>query len=139
MNPEIDPTATLASSIKRKRQLADHARAELIAATPILVNSLRNHSGQSQKIKNILWSVWSDEHPVSLCDTLAGLDTDLAVAVLALIAARAHLDGDADELLRTIINYDLPCKPAIAGEASEGKTQLSTENQSESASSASAD
>lgn len=116
MNPDFDPIAELSATIARQRQLATTARADLEAATPILVDALRHHSGQSAKVEKILWALWNDEHQVNLCDTLAGLDSKLAHAVLAMIAARAHLGGDADNLLRTIINYDLPWKPAIAGE-----------------------
>ncbi len=36
----------------------------------------------------------------NLCDALAGLDANLAKAVVALIAARPCLAGDADDLLR---------------------------------------
>lgn len=104
MNPDLDPISDLANTIRRQRELAGQARAELIAATPVLINAIRHHSGQSGKVEKILWSCWNDEHPVSLCETLAGLDSDLTVAVLALIAARAHLGGEADELLRTIID-----------------------------------
>ena len=116
MNPETDPIAELTAAIALSRQLATTARADLVAATPILVDALRHHSGQSAKIEKILWALWNDDHQVNLCDTLAGLDSKLAHAVVAMIAARAHLAGDADDLLRTIINYDLPWKPAIAGE-----------------------
>lgn len=115
MNPDLDPIAALTASISRQRDLAANARADLAAATPMLVAAIRHHSGQSGKIESILWSLWNDEHPVSLCDALAGLDTGLAVAVIAMIAARTHLGGDADDLLRSIIDQSgsqPPIQPA---------------------------
>jgi hypothetical protein len=95
-----DALTELAAAIKLQCSLAKQARAELEAATPILVSAIRHHSGQSRKIETILWSVWGGE----LCNALAGLDTGLAQAVIAMIAARAHLSGDADGMLRKIID-----------------------------------
>ncbi len=106
-----DPIAELTAAISLGRQLATTARADLEAATPILVAALRHHSGQSRKIEAILLSLWNDDHAVNLCDTLSGLDSKLAQAVVAMIAARAHLSGDADDLLRPILDYDRPYKP----------------------------
>ena len=37
-----------------------------------------------------------------MCDNLAGLDTNIAEAVLAIISARVHMGGDSDDLLRRI-------------------------------------
>lgn len=104
MNPDLDPLADLANTIRRQRELAAQARAHLIAATPVLVAAIRHGSGQSVKIEKILWSLWNDENPTSLCDALSGLDADLAVAVLGMIAARAHGGGGADDMLSEIIN-----------------------------------
>lgn len=99
----IDPVAELTAAIKFSRQLATTARADLTAAIPVLIDALRHHSGQSRKIEKLLWSVWSDTYAVNLCDCLAGLDARLAQAVIAMITARAHMGGDADDLLRQII------------------------------------
>lgn len=94
----------LTAAVNLGRQLAAPARADLIAATPTLVNAIRHQSGQSAKLERILWSCWNDEHPVSLSDALAGLDPKLAQAAVAMIAARAHCGGDADDMLRAIID-----------------------------------
>jgi len=56
-----------------------------------------------------LWSCWNGD----LCDALAGLDANLAAATVAMIAARAHLGGDADCLLRQIIGESCPQQPAV--------------------------
>jgi len=101
--PDFNPAIELTTAISRHRKLASQARAELDTATPLLTSAIRNRSGQSAKIEAILWSVWNDEHPISLCDALCGLDTNLGVAILAMIAARIFLAGDADDLLHQII------------------------------------
>ena len=99
-----DPIAELAAAIGLGKKLAANSRAELTAATPALITAIRCGSGQSRKVEKILWSCWNDEHPVSLCNELAGLDAPLAQAVVTMVAARAHGAGDADDLLRTIIH-----------------------------------
>lgn len=99
-----DPVAELAAAVRLSRQRATTARADLEAATPILVAAIQHHSGQSRKIENLLWSVWNDDHQVNLSDCLSGLDAKLAQAAVAMVAGRAHLAGDADELLRAIID-----------------------------------
>lgn len=104
MSIDLDPIAELTATIKRQREFAAQARADLIAATPALLAAIRHHSGQSLKIEKILWALWNNENPTSLCDALSGLDTDLAVAVLSMIAARAHGGGEADDIFRTIID-----------------------------------
>jgi hypothetical protein len=112
MNPDIDPIAALTASISRQRLLAADAHADLVAATPALIAAIRYQSGQSAKVEKILWACWNDDHQVNLCDTLAGLDTAVTVAVLALIGARAHLGGEADDMLRKIID-DSGSQPPI--------------------------
>ena len=98
-----DPIAELTAAVTLGKKLAASSRADLIAATPALIAAIRCGSGQSRKVEKILWSLWNDEHSVSLCDALVGLDAPLAAAVVTMIAARAHMAGDADDLLRRII------------------------------------
>ena len=97
------PTAELTTAIQLGKRLAKQARADLEASIPLLIAALQHDSGQSRKIKNILWSCWNDDLQINLCCELAGLDSLIAQAALAMIAARAHLSGDADDLLRKII------------------------------------
>lgn len=99
----LDPIAELTAAVNLGRKLSAQARADLESAIPLLIQAIRHHSGQSRKIENLLWSCWNDSHQVNLCDALAGLDAKIAQAAIAMIAARAHLGGDADELLRQII------------------------------------
>ena len=99
--------AELHSAIRLHRQLAAESIVDLEAALPVLKETLAHQSGQSAKVAAILESVWNGE----LCDHLAGLDTRIAQAVIAMIAARAHLAGDADEILRPLIpmNHEPGC------------------------------
>lgn len=85
------------------RARADQAREQLTAAVPVLVRAIRTGTGQSEKVAAIVWSVWNGDHKVGLCDVLSGLDTDISAAVIALIAARAHMSGNADDLIRRIL------------------------------------
>ena len=109
---EPDPLAALATSIRLHRDLAAQARADLITAMPELVAAIRHGSGQSAKVERILWSTWNGE----LCDLLAGLDGKLAQAVVVLIATRAHLGGDADDLLREIIGQSGTKAPTLTSD-----------------------
>ena len=113
MIPNPDPIAEITAAISLSRQLATQARAAIIAATPVLIDALRHGSGQSRKIENLLWSCWSDTHRINLCSELSGLDARLAQAVVAMVSARAHLGGDADDLLRTIITKSGSQPPTI--------------------------
>ncbi len=106
--------ADLADTLKRAQQASIKARADLIAATPILVTAIRNRSGQSFKVEEILWSLWNDENPVNLADALSSLDYDITVAVLTLITARAYLSGDADDLLEEIIKQSGSQPPKVS-------------------------
>jgi hypothetical protein len=55
-------------------------------------------------VSRIIRSVWNGEWKTGLCDDLACLDHAIGIAVLALIAARIHMGGDADPLIRTILH-----------------------------------
>lgn len=99
-----DPIAELTAAIALGQQLASQARTDLESVAPVLIAALRHNSGQSAKLTRILWSLWNDEHQVNLCDALAGLDAHLAQAAVAMISARAHLGGHADDLLGRIID-----------------------------------
>lgn len=113
---QSDPITELTAAVRLGRQLADQARAELTAAMPVLIAAIRHGSGQSAKLETLLWSVWNDDHQVSLCDALSGLDAKLAQAAVAMIAARAHLSGDADDLLRRIIDGSGSQPPTVSAQ-----------------------
>jgi hypothetical protein len=109
--PDTDPIREITAAIALGKTFADQARADLETAVPELIAAIQHHSGQSQKIENLLWSCWNDEHQVNLCDSLSGLDARLAKAAIAMIAGRAHLGGDADDMLRKIIDESGSCPP----------------------------
>lgn len=99
-----DPLEEISSAIKLSRSLRKSAEADLIKATPTLQKAIATHSGQGDRARIVLLSLWNEDQSVNLCDALSGLDAKLAKALVAAIAARAHLGGDADQLLRRIIN-----------------------------------
>lgn len=92
------------TAARQGRILANSARAKLEEASPLLIQAIQCRSGQSAKVEEILWSVWNGDNPARLCDCLCGLDTKIGEAVLALLAARVHLGGDADSLIQKIID-----------------------------------
>lgn len=96
---DTNPIAEITKAVRFHRQLADQAKADLQAALPVLTEILSHQSGKSAKVAAILQSVWNGE----LCDNFACLDTKVAKAVVAMMAARAHCGGDADPLLATLI------------------------------------
>ena len=104
-----DPIAQLFAAVTLQRTLSVQARADLEAAAPSLIKAIRHQSGQSAKLETILWSVWNGQ----LSDTLAGLDVNLAVAAVAMIAARAFLAGDADCMLCQIISESGTQPPGV--------------------------
>lgn len=91
------------ASQQKAKARSDQACKQLIEAMPILIGAMRIGSGQGERVTALVWSVWNGDHKVGLCDVLCGLDSDLAVAVVALIAARAHMAGNADDLIRKIL------------------------------------
>lgn len=93
----------LFASARHSRTAAQHSAVALFDASPILIRAIRGRSGQGERVAAIARSVWNGCHQVGLCDALAGLDYPVAKAVIALIAARAHMGGDADELIRVIL------------------------------------
>ena len=102
-NPDSNSLAALTAAIRIHKTLTEKARAELIDATPVLVAAIHHRSGQSRKIEALLWSCWNGENKVGLCDALSGLDIPLAQALVAMIAARTFMGGDADDMLHRII------------------------------------
>ena len=101
--PDINEAlAHIRSRVSLARELEKKAAAKLEKALPLLGKVLEAKSGQSRKVAAIARSVWNDETAVNLCDTLAGLDADVAQGVIALIAARAHMGGNADNLIRPL-------------------------------------
>ena len=91
-------------SIRRSRTLADAAGESLKANCSVLVTAIRSGGGQGRRVEELLWSAWNGDYKTGLCDSLTGLDSAIAEAVIAMLAARAHMGGDADNLLRQLID-----------------------------------
>lgn len=100
------------AAARRSRQLANIAKATLEASIPILVRAIQTGSGQGRRIEELLWSCWNGQNKTGLCDSLTGLDSSIAEAAIAMLATRAHLGGDADPLLKRIINESGSQPPA---------------------------
>jgi hypothetical protein len=83
-------------------QLSSETEAEFQAAMPVIKETLGHRSGQSYKVAAILTSLSEGK----LGDALAPLhlDPEVARGVVAMIGARAFLSGDADSLLRPLLN-----------------------------------
>ncbi len=72
-------------------------------AKPLLIASLKGgHSGSSEFIRNLLWSIYNGRREVKML-SLCNLDEDHANAVLALIHLRVALKGEAETLLRSLL------------------------------------
>lgn len=91
--------AELTAASQKSRALATKAEADFEKSAPVLAAALAHNSGQSAKVAAVIRSIWGGE----LCHNLCGLDTAIAEALVQAIAARAHLQGDADDLLRPLI------------------------------------
>lgn len=102
----------LFAAVRRSRQLAGAAKANLEASIATLVRAVQTGSGQGRRIEELLWSCWNGQNKTGLCDSLTGLDSAIAEAAIAMLAARAHLGGDADYLLRQIIDQSGSQPPA---------------------------
>ena len=92
----------------RRRELAEQTRAKLEAASPALINAIRCEK-TSLELQNLLASIWGGQ----LCVQLTSLDSDIAEAVVAMIAARAFLGDDADYLFLEILNETDTRPPAV--------------------------
>jgi hypothetical protein len=93
---------------RRAKQRAERAAQELQQHLPTLSAAVGSESGQGAKTRQILRSLWNGE----LCDTLAGLDHELGEAIIAAISARLFMSGDADNLLRPVIEEIIDQEPA---------------------------
>lgn len=97
---DITPIAEISKVVRRHRQLAAQAEADLKAALPVLAKTLSHQSRQAARVAAILQSGWNGV----LCDNLASLDTKVAKAVISMIATHALCGGNADSCLRPLLN-----------------------------------
>ena len=106
--PEIDDDTreivkSLLANADEAVRLKREALAKLDEAEPVLIAALCHNSGQSEKIRQILWSLYTCSHLVPLGDFCSGLDTAVARAVAAAVSARLLAAGEAEERLGAIL------------------------------------
>lgn len=100
-------------SIRRARTLAAKAKNTFQSSHSVLIAAIRSGGGQGRRVEELLWSTWNGDYKTGLCDALTGLDPAIAEAVIAMLAARAHMGGDADDLLRKVIEDSGSIHPQI--------------------------
>ncbi len=79
--------------------------AALEKATPLLIETLSRHwsTGQGTRVRHILWSLYTCSHLINLGESCSGLDTRLAKALAAAVAARMILGPEVEPTLRHIL------------------------------------
>lgn len=79
--------------------------AALEQAAPLLIETLSRHwsTGQGTRVRHILWSLYTCSHLLNLGDSCSGLDTRLAKALAAAVAARLILGPEVEPILREIL------------------------------------
>ncbi len=96
--------AFIALSRGEVRRRADIA-ANLDQAVPILTETLTLHwaTGQGNRVRQILWSLYTCSHLVNLGDACSGLDARIADALLIVIAARLIVGPEVEPTLGRIL------------------------------------
>lgn len=79
--------------------------AALERSAPLLIETLSRHwsTGQGTRVRHILWSLYTCSHLINLGDSCSGLDTRLAKALAAAVAARMILGPEVEPILREIL------------------------------------
>lgn len=78
---------------------------QLEATLPLLTDTLRRHwtTGQGQRVRAIVWSLYGGSHPVGLGYALSGLDDALGRAIGTAIRARIEAGAVIEPLLKTVL------------------------------------
>lgn len=104
-------------------RLKHEALAKLDVMVPVLTAALRHHSGQSEKVRQILWSLYTCSHLMPLGHACSGLDTAVALAVVAAIEARLLAGGEVEDRLQAVLTETgelARCNEAEAAQALQG-------------------
>ena len=126
--PEIDDDTreilkSLLANTDEAVRLKLDALAKLDEAIPVLTAALRHHSGQSEKVRQILWSLYTCSHLVPLGTACSGLDTAIAHAVATAITARLLAGGEVEDRLQAVLTETgelVRCNEAEAAQALQG-------------------
>ena len=84
-------------------RLGREAMEKFFATGPVLVDAMRHQSGQAEKVRQIVWSIYTGSHLVPLGHACAGLDTKVAEAVAAVITARLLAGAEIEEKLKILM------------------------------------
>lgn len=84
-------------------RLGREAMANFFATGTVLVDAMRHQSGQAEKVRQIVWSIYTGSHLVPLGHACAGLDTKVAEAVAAVITARLLAGAEIEEKLKILM------------------------------------
>lgn len=76
---------------------------EFRAVAPVLVSAIKSGSDQGKKVTSLLWSLYADDHKISLRESLSNLDDPTATAIATLIAHCAHRGAKAIPLVGFIL------------------------------------
>lgn len=91
------------AAMGKSRERAKKSLVDLKAALPVLERALYGDSGQSQRVRHIVWSLYTCDHLVPLGNVCSGLDVDVAEAVAAAITARLFAGAEVESLLKGIM------------------------------------
>lgn len=103
---EDDKKSALAefqSMMREGLNMEKKAYAALEAAIPEIVAVIQMRCGSSYRLARLVWSCWNGQNLVGLCNDLSGFDIKNQRNVLALLNARLVLGGNADKLIRAIL------------------------------------
>lgn len=81
----------------------DATEAHFQNAKPVLVAALKGGGGTSEFIRALVWSIYNGRENVNML-SLCSLDNDHASAVIALIHLRVARRGEAETLLRDLLD-----------------------------------
>ena len=104
-------------------RLGREALAKFFETGPVLVEAMRHQSGQGEKVRQIVWSIYTGSHLVPLGHACAGLDTKVAEAVAAVITARLLVGAEIEEklkILMTAAGEFIRCDETEAAQATQG-------------------
>jgi len=104
-------------------RLSREAMAKFFATGTVLVDAMRHQSGQAEKVRQIVWSIYTGSHLVPLGHACAGLDTKVAEAVAAVVTARLLVGAEIEEklkILMTAAGEFTRCDEAESTQATKG-------------------
>lgn len=95
----------LGTARREGRQRAIQVAAAFEQVVPLLTETLTFHwgTGQGTRVRHVLWSLYTCSHAINLGDACSGLDSRIAEALLAAVAARLILGAEIEPVLGEIL------------------------------------